>query len=216
MEYKKIIEKYFREDKTIEKLESVFKEVLEALICSYAIGGKLLICGNGGSSADADHIVGELMNCYEHSRPLPAETVNIFANILGEEGTHMGEKLQRALPAISLSAHTALITAISNDIGYDYIYAQQVIGYGRKGDILMALSTSGNSQNIINGCVAAKANGIKTIGITGVSGGRMKDYCDIIIEIPEKNTARIQERTIQLYHLLCRALELHFFVDPRP
>ena len=214
MEYKKLIEQYFDKEDKKGDLRSNFEDAVEKLIRCYECGGKLLVCGNGGS-ADADHIVGELMNHFEISRPLSADTIANFNGIFGEEGINIGKKLQRALPAISLSAHTALVTAISNDIGYDYVYAQQVIGYGKEGDILLALSTSGNSQNIINACITAKAIGITTIGITGESGGKIKELCDILLKIPEKNTARIQERTIQLYHLLCGVLELHFFVEPQ-
>jgi len=211
----KIIESYFVANEGLRGLQGNFEEAVTAMTNCYEEGGKLLICGNGGSSADADHIVGELMKGFESDRPLPEETIDSFTRIMGERGTDIGKKLHRALPAISLSSHTALITSISNDMGYEYVYAQQVIGYGRKGDILLALSTSGNSPNILNACVAARATGLKTIAITGQSGGKIRDYCDIPLNIPETRTAIIQERTIQLYHLLCRALELHFFCGNR-
>jgi D-sedoheptulose 7-phosphate isomerase len=211
MSYKKFIENYFGANEKLRSLQDNFEEAVISLVNCYECGGKLLICGNGGSSADADHIVGELMKGFEQSRPLSEEVLRNFENVLGEDGINIGKKLQRSLPAISLTAHSALLTAISNDIGFDYVFAQQVIGYGRKGDVLMLLSTSGNSQNIINACIAAKATGIKTMGITGESGGKIKEFCDILLRIPEKNTAKVQEWTIQLYHLLCGVLELHFF-----
>jgi D-sedoheptulose 7-phosphate isomerase len=129
----------------------------------------------------------------------------------GEQGILLAEKLQQGLPAISLSEHTALITAISNDLGGDLIFAQQVVGYGNPGDILLGFSTSGNAQNVINAMMVAKVRGLKTIGMTGSSGGKMKEFCDILINVPETRTAYVQELHLPVYHALCLMVEHEMF-----
>jgi D-sedoheptulose 7-phosphate isomerase len=183
----------------------------EALIQCYAGGNKLLICGNGGSSSDSDHIAGELLKGFENSRPLAGNLKNKIIELSPENGPLIAEKLQSGLPAISLSAHSGLVTAIVNDTDATLIYAQQVIAYGKPGDVLIGLSTSGNAKNVINAAVTALATGMKVIGLTGESGGNMKKYCDILINVPGKRTAYVQELHLPVYHALCLMTENHFF-----
>ena len=169
----------------------------------YCSGGKLLACGNGGSAADADHIVGELMKGFLLKRLINTPADNGDNEIL----TH----LQGALPAVSLNAHSALLTAFSNDLEFDYSYAQQVYGFGNKGDVLIALSTSGNSASVVNAVRAAGAKGIITVGITGSKESLMSEKCDVCIRLPETETFKIQELTLPVYHCLCAMLEADFF-----
>jgi len=186
-------------------------EAAEMLIQCYSTGGKVLVCGNGGSCSDADHIVGELMKGFEKKRPVKSALAEKLAGIGGERGKYLSEKLQQGLPAISLTVHNALITAVANDIDGDLIFAQQVIGYGNPGDILIGLSTSGNSQNVIDAIIAAKAKGMKVIGMTGETGGKMKPFCDVLIPVPETRTLSVQELHLPVYHTLCLMIENHFF-----
>lgn len=192
-------------------LKEPIRNAAELLIETYQNGGKVLVCGNGGSSADAGHIVGELMKSFEAKRPLQPEIQQKLKTQFGERGNLLAKKLQQGLPAISLSEHTSLITAISNDLGGDFIFAQQVAGYGNPGDVLLALSTSGNAQNVIDALMVARAKGLKTIGMTGETGGKMKSFCDILINVPETRTAYVQELHLPVYHALCLIVEKEMF-----
>jgi phosphoheptose isomerase len=174
-------------------------------------GGKLLICGNGGSSSDSDHIAGEMMKGFEQKRPLVEKIKNELLAAGGERGRYLSEKLQQGLPAISLSAHCGLITAIANDTDADLIYAQQVVSHGNPDDVLMAISTSGNSRNVLDAIITAKAKGMAVIGLTGETGGKMGSYCDIMIKVPGKSTAFIQELHLPVYHAICRIVETEMF-----
>ena len=190
------------------------KEIWEASMASidcYENSRKILVCGNGGSCADADHIVGELMKSFEKRRPVEKDLEDGLKSVSNERGEYIAKNLQSALPAISLNAHSSLISAISNDIDPNLIFAQQVAGYGREGDLLIAISTSGNSQNIVDAVITAKAKGLTVIGLTGQSGGEMKQYCDIPICVPAVNTAEVQELHLPVYHTICKAVENRFF-----
>jgi D-sedoheptulose 7-phosphate isomerase len=196
------------------KLVSVGDEILSAADClidCYENGGKVLVCGNGGSCSDSDHIVGELMKGFEHKRPVAQALKTQLKEIGGERGSYLAEKLQHGLPAISLTAHSGLITAVANDTDADLIFAQQVVGYGKTGDVLIAISSSGNSQNILDAVLIAKAKGLSVIGLTGESGGKMQSICDILINVPGKRTAFVQELHLPVYHALCVMIENHFF-----
>ncbi|HHV96281.1 MAG TPA: SIS domain-containing protein [Clostridiaceae bacterium] len=182
-----------------------------ALVQCYEKGGKVLICGNGGSAADSEHIVGELMKGFILKREIPFEDKEKIKAAFPEDADYLAGNLQRALPAISLISQTSLSTAFINDMAADMVYAQQVYGYGQKGDVLIGISTSGNAYNVVNAVKIAKAFGIKTIGITGESGGMLKDLCDLTIKVPAKETFRIQEYHLPVYHALCAALEEEFF-----
>ena len=182
----------------------IFKE-------SYHQQGKILICGNGGSAADCEHIVGELMKGFVSKRPLPAHVRQKFRRSFPEKGDYLADHLQGALPAISLVSQSSLISAFSNDVAADMVYAQQVYGYGRKGDVLVAISTSGNSVNIVNAVQTAKVMELKTIGLTGRKGGQLLDLCDVTIRVPKDITAQVQELHLPVYHALCLLLEEEFF-----
>lgn len=187
------------------------KLAYEMLRTCYENGNKVLICGNGGSAADADHIVGELMKSFAVDRLLSDDLKSSLISVSPDLGRFLAEKLQPALPAIALTCHNALNTAFSNDVDPSLIFAQQVIGYGKPGDIIMGISTSGNSANVVHALVAAKAIGIGTIGLTGPAGGRLRNYCDVVIAVPGENVAEIQELHLPVYHAICMMLELNFF-----
>ncbi|GHV12775.1 hypothetical protein FACS189491_06430 [Spirochaetia bacterium] len=178
---------------------------------SFEAGGKLLVAGNGGSAADADHIVGELMKGFVKKRPLPASFLSRLEEISPDCAPRIGPVLQQGLPAIALSAHTALSTAYINDVGADTLYAQQVYGYGNEGDVFLGISTSGNSNNILYAALTAKAGNMKTIALSGGSGGALTKAADAAIIVPETETYKIQELHLPIYHALCLMLEEHFF-----
>ena len=177
----------------------------------YRAGGKLLVCGNGGSAADSEHIVGELMKGYRLARKLPLELRQRLEQAWPGQGDYLADHLQGALPAISLVSQTALMTAFMNDVDPAMVFAQQVYGYGRKGDAVLALSTSGSSPNVINALRVGRALGLRTLGMTGSSGGVMPAVCDVTIRVPFERTSDIQERHFAIYHALCADLEEEFF-----
>ena len=183
----------------------------ELLKNSYENSGKLLICGNGGSAADADHIVGELMKRFSIPREIPENLKNTLLSDFGEKGKYMSEKLEGALPAISLNGNNALSSAFANDVDAELIYAQQVVGYGNIEDILIGISTSGNAKNVIAAMMVAKAKGMKVLGLVGRDGGAFNKYCDVLINVGGNSTPQIQELHLPVYHVLCQTLEYHFF-----
>jgi D-sedoheptulose 7-phosphate isomerase len=183
----------------------------ELLKSTFEKKGILLACGNGGSAADAEHMVAELMKTFNLQRPLPEDLKEKLKHNFGSEGTFLADHLQCSLTAISLVSQTSLNTAIGNDVSADLIFAQQVIGYGKPGDILFAITTSGNSKNILNAVYTARVMGLKVIGLTGRTGGKMKENCDVAICVPADETPRIQELHLPVYHTLCAMLENHFF-----
>lgn len=195
----------------LSDLRNNISDAAEMIIDCYKNGGKLLICGNGGSSADADHLTGELMKSFESVRPLDDSFKKRLQEISGTRGKYLAVKLEHSLPAISLSSNTGLTTAISNDIDPLLVFAQQLMGYGNENDLLIGISTSGNSQNIIDACITAKALNLKVIGITGKTGGKMKQYCDVLVNVPETRTALIQELHLPVLHTICRIAENFFY-----
>jgi len=193
------------------QVKDEIRKAAECLIVSYQHGKKVLICGNGGSCSDSDHIVGELMKGFEQKRPVSESLKKKLIKNDEVRGKYLSEKLQQGLPAISLTAHNALITAVANDTDADLIFAQQVIGYGNTGDVLIGISSSGNSQNVVDALITAKAKGMVVIGLTGETGGKMKSYCDILINVPGRRTAFVQELHLPVYHALCLMVENYFF-----
>ncbi len=184
----------------------------EVLETCYTQGRKLLVAGNGGSAADSEHIVGELMKEFKLKRRVFADQAESMQRIDPEMGRILAENLQGALPAISLCEHSGLNTAYMNDSGEPaLIFAQQVNGYGRKGDVFLGISTSGNSKNILYAAVAAKAKGLKVIGLTGQKESRLATLADVCIRVPETETYKIQELHLPVYHALCMMLEERFF-----
>ena len=195
---KKIFDELFSDYNVLKNIQNEIISAYDILIGCYAGGKKTLICGNGGSAADCEHIAGELMKGFKLKRPVPP-------GIMPE--------LQSALRSVSLVSQTGLITAVANDIGSDYIFAQQVLGYADKGDVLIALSTSGNAQNVYNAVLTAHSLKCKTVAITGENGGRLKDICGCVIKIPASETYKVQELTLPVYHALCAAVENEFFEE---
>ena len=190
--------------------DSVIKayEILEE---SYSKGGKLLVCGNGGSASDSEHIVGELMKEFKLKRKVYAAQAEIMKTIDLELGTTLAEHLQGALPAITLTAHSSLITAFMNDSEPVLVFAQQVNGYGNPEDVFMGISTSGNSANVLYAAITAKARGLKVIGLTGAKENRLMKFAVVCICVPETQTYKIQELHLPVYHCLCLMLEDKFF-----
>ena len=177
----------------------------------FSDGKKVLVCGNGGSAADSEHIVAELMKGFYLKRPAPVELRAKLLAQLPAEGAYLADHLQGALPAISLVSQTSLVTAFINDVAADMVYAQQVYGYGTPGDVVVSLSTSGNSANVLNALKVGRALGLGTLGFTGAHGGAMVDACDVVIRVPWQEIPDIQERHEAIYHALCAQLEEHFF-----
>lgn len=178
---------------------------------SYGAGGKLLVCGNGGSAADSEHIVGELMKGFMSKRPLSAERRAALESAFPDDGVYLADHLQGALPAVSLVSHSALMTAYANDVAADMVFAQQVYGLAKPEDALLAVSTSGNSANVVRAVQVARSLGVDTIGLTGSGGGRLADLCTVTIRVPWTSTPDIQERHLPIYHTLCMMVEQDFF-----
>ncbi len=183
-------------------------EILEEC---YSSGGKLLVAGNGGSAADSEHIVGELMMGFKKPRKLNREQREKLLGVHAEIGKILAEKLQGALPAIALDGHPALNTAYMNDCEPLLCFAQQVNGFGNPGDVFLGISTSGNSRNVLYAAVAAKARGMKVIGLTGEKDSALRELADVCIQAPETETYRIQELHLPIYHCLCLMLEERYF-----
>lgn len=185
----------------------------EAIIKAFETGGKLLLCGNGGSCADCEHIVGELMKGFMRKRELPEEKkLEMIKNADFIDREWLCQ-LQGGLPAISLPSAAALNTAFCNDVNPELIYAQQLMGLGKSGDVLLCISTSGNSKNVCAAATVGRALGITVIGLTGKSGGRLKEIADICICVPETETYKVQELHLPVYHYICAEAEKHFFDD---
>ena len=192
------------------------KDLLAAVevICdSYRAGHKLIACGNGGSASDAEHIVGELMKGFLLPRKLGSDMEAKMREVCPDEADYFMENLQGALPAMSMVNQVALNTAFANDQAPDLSFAQQLLGMGDAGDVLVAISTSGNSTNVIYALQMAKVKGVKTVALTGKSGGKIKsrNLADVCICVPDDETFRIQELHLPVYHMLCNAAEIEFF-----
>ena len=184
----------------------------EAVIACYRRGGKLLVCGNGGSAADSQHIVGELMKGFALPRKLDEATrQKLRAACPGDVAALLADRLQGALPAISLVRETALSTAYANDAAPELCFAQQVLGHGRPGDVLLCLSTSGDSPNVLYAAHVAHAREMTVIGLTGRGGGKLRQLADICVAAPAEETYQVQEYHLPLYHALCLAVERAFF-----
>ena len=195
----RLVERY----PALDGMKDTIEEAFQIMKASYENGGKLLVCGNGGSASDSDHIVGELMKGFYKKRPLSEAEKEKFGGL--------SEHLQGALPAISLAGHPALSTAFLNDVNPEMIFAQQVYGYGNENDVLLAITTSGNSGNVLHAVKVAQAKNMKTIGLTGPKGGKLKEAADTCICVQGSCTADIQELHLPVYHALCAMLEERFF-----
>lgn len=196
------------------KLEVCKDDIIKAYLIlqeSYKNGGKLLIAGNGGSAADSEHIVGELMKAFKLPRKLPEDFKEKLINENEELGTVLAENLQRALPTIALDGHLALTTAYMNDCEPLLCFAQQVNGFGTDKDVFLGISTSGNSKNVIYAAICAKAKGMKVIGLTGEKDSKLSEIADVCIKTPATETYMIQEYHLPVYHCISLMLEDYFF-----
>lgn len=207
----KLLERYPELNICSKDIEQTYEKIKE----SFEGGGKLLLCGNGGSASDCEHIVGELMKGFMKKRRINSDFQNKLKGKWPSNGGYLAQNLQGALPAISLTGNGALMTAYSNDVAADMVFAQQVYGYGNSADVLLGISTSGNAANVLHALQVAKVLGIYTIGLTGKTGGKIKDICDTVICVPYDNTPDIQERHLPIYHTLCMMLEESFFKDDK-
>lgn len=194
------------------------KEIEEQIIDAYLLiqhcyeqGGKLLVAGNGGSAADSEHIVGELMKCFKRPRPIDPKLAARMKEIDPTRGAEMEKHLETCLTALSLTSHESSITAFINDVSSVDVYAQQLLGYAKAGDVFLCISTSGNSENMLHAAIAAQALGVKVVGLTGQTGGMLAAFCDVAVKAPETETYMIQEYHLPIYHCWCLMLEDYFF-----
>lgn len=218
MGYKKI---HYGVEELIQRYPSL-SVCKEDILAAYQIleegfetGHKLLLCGNGGSCSDSEHIVGELMKSFLRHRPLFDKTKEDLIKLDSEDGKILADNLQLGFPCIALDSHPALGTAFSNDVPYgsQIYFAQQVNILGKQGDMLLGITTSGNSKNVYDALLVAKEKGMKTIALTGKTGGKVKNIADITIKAPSEETFMIQEYHLPIYHCLCLMLEEHFFPE---
>ena len=193
-------------------LEGEIEKLIHEVVKRIKLGGKILICGNGGSAADSEHIVGELLKELYIKRPIEEKFQEKLQDFFPEEDIrHITESLQEGIPAISLVSQTGFLTAYGNDVDYGMAYAQQVYVYGEEKDVFIGLSTSGNASNVYRAAQIAKAKGMLVISLTGKSGGKLKEVSDILLNAPAQETFVVQEYHLPLYHLICRALEYEMF-----
>jgi D-sedoheptulose 7-phosphate isomerase len=195
----------------IAGLKEDVRRTYEIILDSLENGGTVFTCGNGGSASDSEHIAGELLKGFVLKREVNIELKKQFSDKFGEDGLKLANKLQYGLRAISLTSHPAFITAFANDVDANLIFAQQLFGLGRKGDVLVAISTSGNSANIYNCILTASIMGIKTALLTGKSGGRCGALVDVALKMPETEAYKIQEYHLPIYHTLCLMIEDYFY-----
>ncbi|MBO4220717.1 MAG: SIS domain-containing protein [Clostridia bacterium] len=194
----------------LETIRTEIEAAYSVLYETFQNGGRLYLCGNGGSAADGEHIVGELMKSFKIRRDVLPETAAALRSY-GPYGEELAKGLERGLPAVSLNVHTALSSAYINDRSAEMVYAQQLFVLAKRGDALLAISTSGNSKNCLYAAITAKALGVKVIAMTGQSGGELAGLADVAIKAPAKETYLVQEYHLPIYHALCAKLEEDFF-----
>lgn len=195
----------------LETARDQIQQSYEIMRTVFMSGGKMLVAGNGGSSADGEHIVGELMKGFVLPRKIDEKFAECIRQVDKDFGSVLTENLQQGLPTISLSGHASLNTAFLNDVDGELCFAQQVNGYGKPEDVLLCISTSGRAKNLVYAAITAKAKGMKVIGLTGGDGGLLKRYADITIIVNETQTYKVQEMHLPIYHTLCLMLEQYFF-----
>ena len=195
-------------------LKSIKDSIIDAYLLmeqSYLNGGKLLIAGNGGSASDSEHIAGELMKSFKMERRIPDDFKEKLIAIDSVRGEQLAKNLQQPLLAIPLVSLESLSTAFINDVDGYGVYAQQMLGFGKPGDVFLAISTSGNSKNVMNATVVAHALGVKIIGLTGAKGGELVSVADVTVKAPSEETYMVQELHLPIYHCWCLMLEEKFF-----
>ncbi len=213
MENDAILQNLFSHYPELKPCEDAILAAFGILAECYDHEGVVYTCGNGGSCADAAHIVGELTKGFIRKRRLPQEEQDELRKIDAIDGAYLAEHLQSGLRAVSLMGQEALSSAVGNDLGGDIAPAQQLLGLARPGDVLLGISTSGNARNIALACKVAKLKRLKIIGMTGESGGKLSSLADICIKVPAKETYRVQEYHLPIYHALCMMIECRYFKD---
>ncbi len=206
-----MIAEFFTRHENLVPLREQILQAGEMLLKAFRGGNQLLLCGNGGSCADCDHIAGEFLKGFLLKRPVNSELKDAMAEKYGNLGAEIAEKLQQGLPTISLNAHSAAISAFANDVDPELVYAQQVLAYGKPGDVLIGISTSGGAKNVAAAVMTANAMGMHTIGLTGKDGGMLAELSQIALIMPQRETYRIQEEHLAVYHLLCAMVESELF-----
>lgn len=201
----KHIDELIRRYPCLWECEKAAKEAVNAICDMHENGGKLLLCGNGGSAADCEHISGELMKGFLLERKPDADKYTEYSDVIS--------RLQCGIPALPLPGFTSLISAFSNDESPELAFSQLVFVLGKKEDVFFGISTSGNSSNIVAAAKTAKAKGMKTVALTGKDGGKLNNICDIVLKVPETQTYKVQELHLPLYHALCAQAEEHFFSE---
>ena len=191
--------------------ETSITQTFQLLKSCYRNKCLIMVCGNGGSAADAEHIVGELMKGFKLKRPISHDQRLLLQSAFPADAEYLSANLQQAIPAISLVSQTSFLTAFGNDVAHDMVFAQLVMGYGKPGDALIGLSTTGNSHNVVNACKVAKALDIRTIAFTGERESRLSEICDVTIRVPAQEVYRVQELHQPIYHALCAMLEADAF-----
>jgi len=197
-------------------LASNYQEIVravETIVHTHKEGGKVLVCGNGGSAADAEHIVGELAKAFVLPRRIPADDSLKLQTMPGPLSAHLAEHLQSGVRAIALSGSSPLATAIANDGDPSLVYAQMTYVYGQPGDVLIGISTSGNSKNVVAALTVARAFNLRTIGLTGEKTAAMDPLCDVKIKVPATETFKVQEFHLPIYHAICLTVESELFGD---
>lgn len=210
---KQIFEELFARYPQLEPCKNEIDLSFQVLIGCYKAGGKLLIAGNGGSAADSEHIVGELLKSFMFLRKPDMKLTQRLQELFAEDGAKLADVLEGAFPAIPLTSLSAISTAFANDAEPTAVFAQLVNGLGRQEDVFLGISTSGNSKNILLALMAARAKGMKTILLTGGNGGSCRNIADISICVPEQETFKIQELHLPIYHAVCAMVEDELFVE---
>lgn len=195
----------------LEKIENEMSDLIELAIQTYKNGNKILVAGNGGSAADAEHIVGELMKSFVKERPIDKGLQNKIISLDQEDGKRLVNNIQKPFEAIALTGHIALATAFNNDVSSEYGYAQQVLGYAKENDLFIGISTSGKAKNIYVASLLAKALKVTTVLLTGENKSKTSELVDLVIHVPSGETYRIQEYHLPIYHCLCLSIEDYFF-----
>ena len=203
----KFVEELVMRYPALEVIAGDIDRAVELLINCALQGNKILTAGNGGSSADADHITGELLKGFMKKRPLPAELAEKFAAQNKPGAVELAKSLQMGIPSVNLGNAQALVSAFGNDVNPLAAYAQHLWALARQGDVLIGISTSGNAENIRLAMIASRAAGVKSILLTGSKNGVCCEYADIVVAVPEKETFKIQELHLPIYHMFCMAVE---------
>lgn len=206
-----LLNEFYLRYPNLEYLKSPINKSINELVECYKNGRKILVCGNGGSCADSEHIAGELLKSFMLKRKIDVELEKKLKDSYSEEGEYIANNLQQGIKCIPLTSFSALNTAFANDCDEKMTFAQLTNVFGNNGDILIGISTSGNSKNVVYAAKVARVKNMKVIALTGESGGKLKDIADILLNVPSTETFKIQEYHLPIYHILCACIESEIF-----